>query len=119
MACIALVMPVEANWWTQERTDSSKRRVSPASTSRPSQANKNRHKTAAARLAITAASNSAVGLGTSSGPATCVCGSDIGSPAAWEQRGNQLVQLGEQRLIAFAGIGRELFRIERQVEEKR
>src|ERR1051326_1763778 len=74
---------------------------------------------AMAKLRTTATSNSGVGLGTSSGPETCTCGSGIGGPGmAREERGDQFVQLGQQRLVAGAGIGGEFLCIERQIEEK-
>src|SRR4029077_12405398 len=113
MAFIARVIPGEANWWTQERTASSKWRVSPASISRPSQANKNRDRTATARLTMIAASNRGVGFGASSGPETCVCGSGIcGVGAPGGHFGDQVIQFRQQRLIPGAWIRPQLLSVD-------
>src|SRR5690348_14963516 len=120
MKVMARVIPGEAKPCTQARTRSSKWRVSPSRISWPSQPKSHKQRIAATRLATTAASNNGVGLVTSSGPAISTCASGIPAPGATGagQRVNQLVQFGQQRMIAAAGIGRELFREDRQVEEK-
>src|SRR5262249_24833165 len=98
-------MPVEANWCTQERMALSKRTVSPSSTSRPSQPNKSRHSTARARA--------------SSGPATCCWRSGILGPCFGDREArNQVIELGQQRLVPGARIRLELLRVKRQVKQK-
>src|SRR5262249_20259315 len=112
-------MLLEANWCTQERTALSKRAVSPASTSRPSQPNNSRLSAARARLAATAASKSGVGLGTSSGPAMCGWGSGIlDSGFGSCKRGNQVIQFGQQGLVTGPRIGLERLSVQRQIKQK-
>src|SRR5580765_6280910 len=117
MACIALVMPVEANWCTQERMAWSKRSVSPASTSFPSQAKRNSASTATARLATIAASNSAVGCGASSGPASWSLASGIAGLCG--ESADEFIQLGQERAVARARVGIQILSVDRQVEKER
>src|SRR6185312_15340204 len=114
------VRPGEANWWTQLRMVSSKRSVSPVRISRPSQTKTNKQRMATARLMMMATSKNAIGSGLISVLACGSCASDISAPGfARCEAGNQLVQFGQQGLIAASRIRLQFFRIERQVKEKR
>ncbi len=67
----------------------------------------------------TIGSEAAIGpLGSSATP-SCSRASGIGATGVRRgERGDQIIQLVQQRLVSAARVRRELFRIERQVEEK-